>query len=179
MKSLKPGAYIVDNTCTGTPEDEAWWILDLAVSHGQHLCAVLTLFAQIKPARYWATYNAGLAKWSPWMKFSTATQPQEYDLPLASGITGTAKYYKTQEGLVVIHGWVLGASLNTVLAKLPEGFRPKYYTIRSSISSALNPSIGLIRVEVSVLGEIKITAWNDVGTLASGAAISMDFMSAG
>ena len=104
--------------------------------------------------------------------------PQEYDLPLTNGVTGTAKYWKTQEGLVIIHGWILGASLGTVLATLPEGFRPKYYTIRASISSASTPSLGLIRVEVSVLGEMKITAWNDVGTIASGAAISMDFMSA-
>ena len=176
MKSLKPGAYIVDNTCTGTPEDEARWILDLAVSHGQHLCAVLTLLAQIKPARYWATYNAGLAKWSPWMKFSTATQPQEYDLPLASGITGTAKYYKTQEGLVVIHGWVLGASINTVLATLPEGFRPKNHTIRVAICSAAAPSIGLVRLEVSITGEMKVIAWNEVGTVASGVSISMDYL---
>lgn len=116
--------------------------------------------------------------WSVWRSFATATPPREYDLPLSSGITGTAKYYKTNEGLIVIHGWVLGVSLNTVLATLPEGFRPKYHTIRASICSAAAPSIGLVRLEVSITGEMKVIAWNEVGTMASGVSINMDFISA-
>lgn len=35
--------------------------------------------------------------WFGWRQYVTATPPQEFNLPLADGVTGNAKYFKTQE----------------------------------------------------------------------------------
>lgn len=63
-------------------------------------------------------------------KGAIATPPQEYDLPLADGISGTAKYSKDQFGIVRVYIAVLKNSgtitNNEILGTLPEGFRSKY-----------------------------------------------------
>ena len=61
---------------------------------------------------------------------ATATPPQEFDLPLATGISKnvTAAYLKTQDGLVHCYGSVVGsfaANVPTKFAFLPEGYLPK------------------------------------------------------
>src|SRR5699024_2026766 len=43
--------------------------------------------------------DVGPGHWSEWKTLATATPPQEFDLPLAEGWTGLAKYYKTQENI--------------------------------------------------------------------------------
>lgn len=64
-----------------------------------------------------------------WAEIATATPPQEYDLPLVDGISGTAKYSKDQFGIVRVHMAVVQDSgtitNNEILGTLPEGFRPK------------------------------------------------------
>lgn len=55
------------------------------------------------------------------------TPPQEYDLPLADGITAAtaATYCKTQEGIVIVYLGLSGDIGNwTTLGTLPEGVRP-------------------------------------------------------
>ena len=62
-----------------------------------------------------------------WKEISTATPPQEYNLPLADGITAAdaATYCKTQEGIVIVHLSLSGDIGNwTTLGTLPEGVRP-------------------------------------------------------
>lgn len=65
-----------------------------------------------------------------WLYFSTATPPQEFNLPLVDGISGTAKYSKDQFGIVRVYVAVLKNSgtitNNEILGTLPEGFRPKH-----------------------------------------------------
>ena len=71
-----------------------------------------------------------------WLYFSTATPPQEFDLPLAEGWTGLAKYYKTQENICFIELDILkNATIQNgeVLATLPEGFRPSYLRMHPAI----------------------------------------------
>lgn len=68
---------------------------------------------------------------SGWNDYMTGAPPQEYSLPLASGITsgGTCTYAKTQEGLVVIRCSIvlteaLSAGEQRQIFSLPAGFRP-------------------------------------------------------
>ena len=76
-------------------------------------------------------------------KKADATPPQEYDLPLAEGLTGTAKYSKDQFGLVSI---VVSASAQSgtvtsgqVVGTLPAGFRPSQFEAALIIGNA-NPN---------------------------------------
>lgn len=59
------------------------------------------------------------------------TPPQEFDLPLAEGVSPPAKYCKTQFGMVWVYINVLkpddGAFSNgEQIGTLPAGFRPAY-----------------------------------------------------
>lgn len=79
----------------------------------------------------WIQRNDGIS-WSEWKKFSTATPPQEYDLPLADGVSATYitnKYFKTQEGIVQIDLNInaneqIPQGTRKIVAYLPEGYRP-------------------------------------------------------
>ena len=58
---------------------------------------------------------------------ATTTPPQEYDLPLAEGITALqpCTYYKNQFGEVIVGGTVAGTiSQDTIIGTLPVGYRP-------------------------------------------------------
>lgn len=70
-----------------------------------------------------------------WIYFSTATPPQEFDLPPADGWTHThtwdkSCYYKTQENITIVHFSLENSSAaeppdaGYIIAYLPEGFRP-------------------------------------------------------
>lgn len=58
---------------------------------------------------------------------ATATPPQEYNLPLADGITALqpCTYYKNQFGEVTVGGSVAGTiSQDIIIGTLPVGYRP-------------------------------------------------------
>ena len=92
--------------------------------------------------------------WQKWEKIATSTPPQEYDLPLAEGWSGTAKYYKTQENVCVVS---LDISKNSELTTgesvgvVPAGFRPAY--VKMSPASTFAPS-GSTTIGVSTGGSI-------------------------
>lgn len=73
--------------------------------------------------------DTSMNHWSDWKLIANATPPQEYDLPLVDGISGTAKYSKDQFGIVRVHMAAVKDSgtitNNEILGTLPEGFRPK------------------------------------------------------
>lgn len=78
-------------------------------------------------------YNAGDdgLKWSGWQPIATATPPQEFDLPLASGWSNysgmRSRYWKNQfdeVSVVVDISNPNTVSHGAVVATLPEGFRP-------------------------------------------------------
>lgn len=55
------------------------------------------------------------------------TPPQEFDLPLAEGWSGWAKYSKDQFGRVLVYGLVAKSTAlisGDVIGTFPEGFRP-------------------------------------------------------
>ena len=81
-----------------------------------------------------AVENSGLCwrkargpEWQPWEFAATTTPPQEYDLPLAEGITAMqpCTYSKNQFGEVTLGGCAANAiSDSFTIATLPVGFRP-------------------------------------------------------
>ena len=65
--------------------------------------------------------------WTGWVKNTTATPPQEYPLPLTEGFTPITPctYRKNQFSEVFVGGSTGGTITDgTVIATLPEGFRP-------------------------------------------------------
>lgn len=121
--------------------------------------------------------------WGACGLFCMAKNPQEYNLQLADGLTGTATYSKTQEGIVHISGWVQNLAKPeqgkpSIIATLPEGFRPRNNCRFALISSATAPSIGLVRIEISNAGTINLVAWNEVGTLSAGVSVDIGFLGA-
>lgn len=86
---------------------------------------------------YYCIKNAS-QPWSTWTPIATATPPQEYDLPLADGLTPTqpSKYYKDQFGVVHIGIAVKATTTHTdgsLIATMPEGFRPSQITEQSAV----------------------------------------------
>lgn len=70
---------------------------------------------------------------SGWVCLSDRTPPQEFNLPLAEGITALqpCTYWKNQFGEVTIGGCTSGAvSDGSTIATLPEGYRPSHYVER-------------------------------------------------
>lgn len=111
-----------------------------------------------------------------WAKLATATPPQEFDLPLAEGISGLAKYSKDQFGRVQLRGWVTGATANSVVATLPSGFRPASgaHFIQAISSSTQN---GIACVVVRTDGTVYIE-FPQNGALASGLSLQLSFAAA-
>lgn len=92
-----------------------------------------------------------------WIKLAPATSPQEFDLPLAEGLSAVSSaYWKDQFGVVTGHFNVLASSPQTgsspVIATLPEGFRPSRQANATAVVSS-GESLGLI---VRQTGEIQL-----------------------
>lgn len=94
-----------------------------------------TILAVDCVGRVWVEGYDGTA-WNGWRQLAAAELPQIFDLPLAEGWTGLAKYYKTQENICFIELDILkNATIQNgeVLATLPEGFRPSYLRMQPAI----------------------------------------------
>ena len=116
------GYYYVSgaDTVEGMPtDDQAWW------------------FLWYVPSGIWAFSYATNTVWRAefindylygWREVAFADPPQEFDLPFVEGVTGNAKYFKTQEGNVQI---IISAASKTawgseeLIGTLPEGYRPQ------------------------------------------------------
>ena len=92
--------------------------------------------------------------WTGWTLISTATSPQEYDLPLAMGATAFVAGYKNtyskdQFGIVrvwfSIHFDTLPA-VDSIIFTLPAGFRPNSVCCFSAILSMLENFCALISI---------------------------------
>lgn len=95
--------------------------------------------------------------WGAWVQTATATPPQEFDLPLAEGVSAVSSaYWKDQFGVVTGHFNVLASSPQTgsspVIATLPEGFRPSRQANATAVVSS-GESLGLL---VRQTGEIQL-----------------------
>ena len=97
------------------------------------------------------------ADWKEWVQIPACTPPQEFDLPLAEGVSAVSSaYWKDQFGVVTGHFNVLASSSQTgsspVIATLPEGFRPSRQANATAVVSS-GESLGLL---VLVTGEIQL-----------------------
>lgn len=107
-----------------------------------------------------------------WLYFSTATPPQEFDLPLASGFTNAdvgikSRYSKDQMGQVFVDLAVSGsinANTITTIATLPEGFRPSY--IAHSVAYRYTGQLPSIGLWVSVDGTVSCFSPESIEGLA-------------
>ena len=101
---------------------------------------------------------------------STATPPQEFDLPLASGFSGTAKYSKDQFGKVLLTIDITGSYSNaTVIGTLPAGFRPsETVTVLARIGG------GFSTIDIDSTGEVK--SYNISGSVSGAAFAQASFI---
>lgn len=117
-----PKASISDVTINA-PEGAAWGsCLSLAYGSTREL-----LLIDSNSHVYVQSYNG--ERWDKWTKLMSTDTPQEFNLALSAGWSGTAKYYKTQNGICIVQ---LDCTKNNViqtgevLATLPAGCRPAY-----------------------------------------------------
>lgn len=133
----------------GLHKSSGWVDCPPDVTDDQGNCLVIT-YLRFAEGQYWgsriyfpandgnAIYvnNCSIGVWQGWERITTDAPPQEFDLPLAEGWTGLAKYYKTQENICFIELDILkNATIQNgeVLATLPEGFRPSYLRMQPAI----------------------------------------------
>lgn len=105
--------------------------------------------------------------WGPWKEFSTATPPQEYALPLAAGVTGTAKYCKDQFGYIHFRMNLTGTAVDVPFGTLPVGYRPDRGISKIVAQSKGSTDIGIARLDVSATGTLVIKSSSNPGTLSS------------
>lgn len=85
----------------------------------------------------WIQYGT-TSGWTAWVKNATATPPQDFDLPLAEGISAVnpCTYRKNQFSEVSVGGSVSGPiEAGTAIATLPSGFRPTNNVERPAVYS--------------------------------------------
>ena len=114
-----------------------------------------------------ATYGN---KWTGWTKISTATPPQEYDLPLAEGCNPypasagnqwACTYSKDQFGIVRLCARLTTqnaiAATGTLIATIPAGFRPlKAFSVVCRVQLPGSGSQILTIADVDMYGQIKL-----------------------
>ena len=100
---------------------------------------------------------------------ATATPPQEYDLPLAAGVSGAIKYRKNQFGEVSVSIRIqpnMPINGGSIVGTMPVGYRPVYG--RSTVAYAISGGVGYIgTIDFNADGTIKyflqpISGANDV-----------------
>lgn len=163
------GTTAIHGTSKNVPPDVIpgnWGLLTVSanskngqVGCTQHLSIMVTegYFPQIYE-RNWNGLN-----WSKWARIATATPPQEYDLPLADGIStyGKSTYWKTQDGICFINIALYSTQPITtefVIATLPAGFRPSVKVFAGGHGfSGIDTNVRVgIDVEVNPNGSILI-----------------------
>ena len=98
--------------------------------------------------------------WSEWKEESTATPPQEYEIPFRDGWESGAyksTYCKTQDGICLVNCSVYGTGVASVnfIATLPTGFRPSA-TVCCAAHSYKNGIRGISETEILANGDIVV-----------------------
>ena len=112
--------------------------------------------------------------WTGWAKNTTATPPQEYSLPLTEGFTPITPctYRRNQFNEVFVGGSTGGTMTDgTVIATLPEGFRPKQ-TVERPATFAVSGSQAAGSVTIMPDGNISVHGQS----AASGVVFSANFV---
>jgi len=131
--AVKPGIYYFEPDCIDAPF--RYGIIEIKTRHGNDYTGQDTGIDWIwQIARNAEAFGTAERKatngtpWTDWVQTATATPPQEYDLPLSSGVQAVlGKYRKNQFGEVFVQGSIIYANGFTdgqTVATLPEGYRP-------------------------------------------------------
>ena len=143
-------------------------------------------FAQLISTRSGKIFVRGYAGWQPedsrwtdWAQIATAIPPQEYDLPMEEGWSGSIRYSKTQEGLVLLY---VAVSKETAIGTgsfpvglLPAGYRPRTNVSCAAINTAEATRTTASRIAINTAGGIVLQQSD--GT-ATGIFASLCFVSA-
>lgn len=192
-------------------ENRGGWTVSISAKFGHNFfsgnsfagidqCIVTTYAYNLNAARQIVSFldNTGVKyrlaigedQWGAWKQISTATSPQEFDLPLAEGLQpvpayGSNKYRKNQFNEVGITISVTKTDVGTndientsLLATLPAGFRPATMISGAAFvdrgeESVVYPAFILIYPD----GSVKINQSN--GVSCSMVIASMSFLAAG
>ena len=173
--AILPGRWTVavpGNDLSNPPElrnpATLWGFLDVYLqADGQWIMQVFSPSGTSEDAGYvYVRKNINSAGWTNWYRFATATSPQEYDIPLTEGISGTAKYFKIQENVVSIilsdinkSQWVS----NETIGVLPEGFRPKEVLTFSANVGDGAATIGGCGIRINTNGIITVVGYAVIG----------------
>lgn len=114
--------------------------------------------------------------WTDWIHIATATPPQEYDLPLAEGMSAVnpCTYRKNQFSEVSVGGSASGTiEVGTTIATLPSGFRPTKTVERPAVYS-VNGAWAAGTIVVTTDGIVR--AYGQ--TSATSVAFAVDFVAA-
>lgn len=98
--------------------------------------------------------------WTGWTLISTATPPEEYDIPFRSGWQANgmkATYCKSQEGICIVNcaAYGTGTASDNFIATLPEGFHPSG-TICCAAHTYKDGVRGIAEAQINAYGDIVI-----------------------
>ena len=151
----RSGAFTSQPGCTGVPNSSLWYAGNLFVNIAESAWSIILIEASSMVAWYNAT-ESGV--WKGWQPLATATPPQEFDLPLAEGLTALhpSTYRKDQFSVVTVGGAISGDMIiGKGIATLPAGFRPSEVIERdATFISSKGRIAGSIQVNLS--GEITL-----------------------
>ena len=158
----RTGAFVVSPNVTteGVPA-VGWYHGFLEVGQSGRR---LTLTESAGSNRTWINVTSS-NQWTGWKLQALATPPREYDLPLADGITGYAKYSKDQFGQVLItlqeiqksDGSKLGNINIETLGALPVGYRPCRGINTAAVATNIEgvPIHGIYQLWIDESGAVK------------------------
>lgn len=115
--------------------------------------------------------------WDDWDILATATPPQEYDLPLAEGMSAVnpCTYRKNQFSEVSVGGSASGTiEVGTAIATLPSGFRPQKTVERPAVYASANGAWTGGTVAITTDGIVR--AYGQIS--ATSVAFAVDFVAA-
>lgn len=170
----KAGSYYVGPDVTGMPIDGYGWLVSVD-SDG----ATTAITAHNGNRRY-IRYGGYDGIWQDWVSIATATPPQEYDLPLAAGVTWLGRYSKSQDNLAMVTPMftvAAGMTDGQLLATLPAGYRPKY-TLSGPAFANSTSVVTIVRLEINTAGEIRVKSITGGGPLTNVMAWPITFYTA-
>ena len=169
--TLAPGRYFVDgvldtDTANSMNLPVTAWHYEIDVMAAENKTGLVSNYKVIivYPSSnvvlpYINIMNYG-GEWTGWTQISTATPPQEYQIPFRSGWSGSGSnstYCKTQEDICIVNCSVYGEGIasDNFIATLPAGFRPNATVCRAA--HAYKGGIrGIAEAQIAANGDIVI-----------------------
>lgn len=163
--------YIVD-----TPGPSYYWQIKIDKSSANYVfCRAMRSNNAIEELAYEGRYHSLYTpKFQGWRSIATATKPQEYDLPLAAGVTRGKRcvYSKAQDSLVVVRfsaAFPATASRTQKIGTLPAGYRSSEATVGAGkITHTSGDTTTAAAVELWENGDITVYGNTTGFTSASG-----------